>query len=260
MKGPVIGAPPAVKYLRANQKGAANGVAPLGEDKKLPAENLPEISAGDVKFTDGTTFQQKLDAGELKGAPGDPGTPGNDGESAYEAAKAAGYTGTEEEFNALLYIMDQHASRHEAGGADPIDISKLAGVLTAAQGGTGVASLDELANALSGSLAGAKIQTGSYTGTGTYGASNPCSLTFDFVPTVVLIQQKAEGAECYLTVLNGVSKAMSFHSADNESSQSVAITWADNTMSWYSTAGMASDRPTYQLNQAATEYSWAAIG
>ncbi len=28
---------------------------------------------------------------------------------------------------------------------------------------------------------GVKIQTGSYTGTGTYGQSNPCSLTFDFV-------------------------------------------------------------------------------
>ena len=28
----------------------------------------------------------------------------------------------------------------------------------------------------------AKIQTGSYVGTGTYGASNPCSLTFNFMP------------------------------------------------------------------------------
>ena len=35
----------------------------------------------------------------------------------------------------------------------------------------------------------AKIQTGSYVGTGTYGASNPCSLTFDFVPKLILITQ-----------------------------------------------------------------------
>lgn len=34
---------------------------------------------------------------------------------------------------------------------------------------------------------GVKIQTGSYTGTGTYGSSNPCSLTFDFVPKFVFI-------------------------------------------------------------------------
>lgn len=33
----------------------------------------------------------------------------------------------------------------------------------------------------------AKIQTGSYVGTGTYGAGNPCSLTFDFVPLFVFI-------------------------------------------------------------------------
>ena len=33
----------------------------------------------------------------------------------------------------------------------------------------------------------ARIQTGSYVGTGTYGASNPCSLTFDFVPKMVYI-------------------------------------------------------------------------
>lgn len=34
---------------------------------------------------------------------------------------------------------------------------------------------------------GAKIQTGSYVGTGTYGSSNPCTLTFDFVPKLVVI-------------------------------------------------------------------------
>lgn len=33
----------------------------------------------------------------------------------------------------------------------------------------------------------AKIQTGSYVGTGTYGADNPCSLTFDFVPEIICI-------------------------------------------------------------------------
>lgn len=34
----------------------------------------------------------------------------------------------------------------------------------------------------------AKIQTGSYVGTGTYGAGNPCSLTFDFVPKFLYIK------------------------------------------------------------------------
>lgn len=34
----------------------------------------------------------------------------------------------------------------------------------------------------------AKIQTGSYVGTGTYGAGNPCSLTFDFVPKFLYVK------------------------------------------------------------------------
>ena len=34
---------------------------------------------------------------------------------------------------------------------------------------------------------GAKIQTGSYVGTGTYGSSNPCTLTFDFAPVAFYI-------------------------------------------------------------------------
>ena len=36
----------------------------------------------------------------------------------------------------------------------------------------------------------ARIQTGSYVGTGTYGANNPCSLTFDFEPKFLLFFQQ----------------------------------------------------------------------
>ena len=39
----------------------------------------------------------------------------------------------------------------------------------------------------------ARIQTGSYVGTGTYGANNPCSLTFDFTPSLVIIYNKNTG-------------------------------------------------------------------
>ena len=43
---------------------------PLSTDK---IKEKMGITAGDVKFTDGDTFQQKYDSGELKGDPGDPG-------------------------------------------------------------------------------------------------------------------------------------------------------------------------------------------
>lgn len=86
-------------------------------------KNLP---ADGVKFTDGETFQQKYDSGELTGPQGDKGDPGDkgdkgdtgpagadgaqgpagadgaNGKSAYEYAVGAGYTGTEEELSAAL--------------------------------------------------------------------------------------------------------------------------------------------------------------
>ena len=40
---------------------------------------------------------------------------------------------------------------------------------------------------LENAVSGPKIATGSYTGTGTYGVSNPNSLTFDFVPKFVIM-------------------------------------------------------------------------
>ena len=55
-----------------------------------------------------------------------------------------------------------------------IDLSNTTGILPVASGGTGVTSL----NSLMTNLGATRIQTGSYVGTGTYGESNPCSLTF----------------------------------------------------------------------------------
>lgn len=72
------------------------------------------INSDTVKFTDGETFQEKYDKGELKGQPGEngvdgkdgidgkDGTDGTDGKSAYEIAVEEGFTGTEEEWLASL--------------------------------------------------------------------------------------------------------------------------------------------------------------
>ena len=55
-----------------------------------------------------------------------------------------------------------------------VDLSNITGTLPVANGGTGTTSLDSLMT----TFGAARIQTGSYVGTGTYGADNPCSLTF----------------------------------------------------------------------------------
>lgn len=55
-----------------------------------------------------------------------------------------------------------------------VDLSNIVGTLSPEHGGTGVTSI----SALMTTFGAARIQTGSYVGTGTYGADNPYSLTF----------------------------------------------------------------------------------
>ncbi|WP_298020986.1 hypothetical protein, partial [uncultured Dysosmobacter sp.] len=57
--------------------------------------------------------------------------------------------------------------------------------------------IETLKTAIAAVSGAAKIQTGSYVGTGTYGESNPCSLTFDFSPKLVIIQNKAKAGTTY---------------------------------------------------------------
>lgn len=45
----------------------------------------------------------------------------------------------------------------------------------------------------------AKVATGSYVGTKTYGASNPCSLTFDFSPNLILFFRKHTSSDGSIT-------------------------------------------------------------
>ena len=64
----------------------------------------------------------------------------------------------------------------------------IADSIRSVSGGTASIQADTFPTAIQSLGSGfAKIQTGSYVGTGTYGASNPCSLTFDFEPKLILI-------------------------------------------------------------------------
>ena len=75
-------------------------------------------------------------------------------------------------------------------------VNQLSGVLPESKGGTGVTSLSAMLTA----AGGARIQTGSYRGTGTSGPSNPCSLTFDFVPMALILIGKAELNQPYVLI------------------------------------------------------------
>ena len=99
--------------------------------------------------------------------------------------------------------------------------------------------------------AGVRIATGSYVGTGSYGASNPNSLTFPFVPKIVLIQVAANtyGAAFFVWGSGYFTCPYSGNSIGVN-----PVTISGNTMSWYSKISNQA-----QLNSMHT-YNYLAIG
>jgi hypothetical protein len=96
---------------------------------------------------------------------------------------------------------------------------------------------------------GVKIATGSYTGTGTYGSSNPCSLTFDFAPELIIIARPGSSSYGGFPWIRGSTLVNS-----TLSGETVTITWASNSVSWYSRIDNSN-----QLNLGITYY-YLAIG
>lgn len=106
----------------------------------------------------------------------------------------------------------------------------------------------------------ASIVTGSYVGTGTYGASNPNTLTFDFEPKVVILWYATstweDEASVFLIRWNYTTQFAPGYSTNSNSSVYINyITYSGNTISWYN-AGYA----YYQLNNPGNTYSYLAIG
>lgn len=104
----------------------------------------------------------------------------------------------------------------------------------------------------------AKIQTGSYVGTGTYGASNPCSLTFNFEPKMVAICSSNGGYFSIPFLHNSprfcVSKVILGY--DNNMIQyGNSCSWSGNTITWY-----VGESEEGQLNKQALTYYYLAIG
>ena len=100
-----------------------------------------------------------------------------------------------------------------------------------------------------------KIATGSYVGTGTYGASNPTSLTFEFQPLMILLDPGE------IEVTNSVPRyyflyrSCSSFSACKSSGSVLPVTWSANGASWYATLNALQ-----QFNTKGQTYHYLAIG
>lgn len=95
----------------------------------------------------------------------------------------------------------------------------------------------------------ARIQWGSYTGDGQYGASSPNTLTFGFAPAVVVLADASSPYGDPTVLLRGKS------SLPGVSSGILSLTWGEAGLSWY-----ASNSADTQGNASGTTYCYVAIG
>ena len=114
----------------------------------------------------------------------------------------------------------------------------------------------------------AKIQTGTYVGTGQYGDSNPCSLVFDFEPEFVFVfkynatilpfyayDSGGTCTECMIW-LNKSNSCM-----DNTGANYCSFDESTNTLSWYGEYTVGNyQKARMQLNASGTTYKYIAVG
>lgn len=100
----------------------------------------------------------------------------------------------------------------------------------------------------------ARVQFGSYVGTGTYGSSNPNTLTFDFVPKMVFVWGfgNSSGNSLYYQFMFYGENYTSVYIGDGDN-RSTKVSWDSKTVSWYT-----GDRYT-QLNESSRTYRFFAI-
>ena len=142
--------------------------------------------------------------------------------------------------------------------------------LAVALGENGVVTTSNLKK-LTDTFGYTKIVTGSYVGTGTHGANNPNSLTFDFVPfAIYIIGQTVNGA---FSILYGFGQSDSTYVAYPAFTPTTytekygfgrlqagggrgygKMSEDMRTISWYNTYG-----ETYQLNESGVTYHYTAI-
>ena len=114
---------------------------------------------------------------------------------------------------------------------------------------------------------GPQIATGSYVGTGTYGASNPNTLTFDFAPEMVVIYSMADANKRLLNIggtgvhaiptanlTTSYQAGRGFYYDTTPSSGYTRKAEDGKTIQWYATG------PAIQFNTTSYTYYYTAIG
>lgn len=96
----------------------------------------------------------------------------------------------------------------------------------------------------------ARVQVVSYVGTGTAGSAHPTTLTFNFVPKVVIAHSKSDPQYLFIAPY-GIESTLVRHSLNDND---LTITWKNKTMSYQNNS------PGLQMNSSGETYIVVAIG
>lgn len=100
-----------------------------------------------------------------------------------------------------------------------------------------------------------RIATGSYTGSGTYGSSNPCSVDVGFPFKMFAVVQDTGVYKMSSPYLYGNNEFQTYQNRIEDGIRQV-VTVSGNTITWYTASGSA----LYQMNASGNTYTWFAIG
>ena len=102
-----------------------------------------------------------------------------------------------------------------------------------------------------------KIATGSYTGTGTCGATGMSYINLPFTPYCVIVQEdEASYAVHHLIAVRGCAEVSR---SDSKTDGTFAVWTYDKAFAWYST-GTQTSAVMSQFNESGRKYCWFAIG
>lgn len=236
---------------------AVAGKADVGEDGKIPASQLPEMDYDPAGSAAAVQANLTAHTGNTSNPHG------------VTAAQAGARPNTW--VPAWGDVTGKPSTFPPSGHTH--DASQItSGILSAARGGTGVGSIAELASLLAGQGL-TKMQTLTYTGTGTHGVNNPNTLTFNFQPKLVIIFNGGGTNDdewdwdetASLTILSS-SKSDGLTMADSGFSNVgvrmgwLKVTWTGNSVSWYINRVNASGTEDYSRFQSnASQITYAAI-
>lgn len=176
------------------------------------------------------------------------------------AQETGGGTGSTNITNvsATANTLPEGSSASAAAALSDTNLAFTFGIPTGATGATGPQGPPgEQGEPGTAAVLGAAYK-GTYTGAGTYGSSNPNTLSFTTAPSTVIIQldgTQAHGA----TFQQGCDSAFCYIVNTNSQQywRKLEVTWSNDgkTLSWYNTQDAAA-----QLNTSGETYTYVAIG